>query len=117
MSVLVVKIDLIANESAIVVLNGPGDIAGAGVLERQLTFLSAKHSKHVVFDCAGLTFLSSLGRGVLMQFRRGITARGGRVTLAAVQPGIKSALTHAGLDKLLPMFPTVDEALASPAQV
>ncbi|CAN5525378.1 hypothetical protein BH10PLA1_BH10PLA1_05680 [soil metagenome] len=100
-------------DGVVVTLVGMADMAGAGVLERQLTFLSAKHPRHVVFDLAGLTFISSLAMGVLMQFRRGCAIWGGRITLAAVHPTVAMALKHAALQSLLPMTPTVSDALAA----
>lgn len=101
--------------AVVVTLVGMADMAGAGVLERQLTFLSAKHPRHVVFDLAGLTFISSLAMGVLMQFRRGCAIWGGRITLAAVHPTVAGALKHAALQSLLPMTATVSEALTTTA--
>ena len=99
--------------TVIVQLAGHADIAGAGVLERNLTFLSAKHPKHVIFDLSAVEFISSLAMGVIMQFRRGCTTWGGRVTLAAAQAMVFAAFKHAGLHALLPMTETVAAALAS----
>ncbi len=97
----------------VVDLTGPADIAGVGVLDRQLLGLSAKHPKHVVFNLAGLTFISSICMGSLMQFRRGCVAWGGRVTFAAVNDPVITALRHARLDALIAIMPTVEAALAT----
>jgi len=101
--------------AVVVTLNGQLDIPGAGTLERQLTTLLVRHPKHVVFDVTDVTFISSLAMGVLMTFRRGCTTHGGRITLAGAHPMIAGSLKHAGLQTLLPMSATVEEALASVA--
>ena len=96
----------------VVSLIGQADIAGASVLERHLTFLSASHPRFVVFDMSELAFISSLAMGTLMQFRRGSQSWGGTITLAAAQPAVAGMFKHAALDKLLPMMDSVESALA-----
>jgi anti-anti-sigma factor len=54
----------------------------------------------VVLDLAGLTFLSSLAMGALVEYRRGLQRRGVEVRLANVQAPVWQALESAGLWQL-----------------
>jgi anti-anti-sigma factor len=54
----------------------------------------------VVLDLAGLTFLSSLAMGALVEYRRGLRRRGVEVRLANVQAPVWQALEAAGLWEL-----------------
>ena len=57
----------------------------------------------VVLDLADLTFLSSLGMGALVQYRRGLSRRGIEIRLAKVQEQVWVALEtpHHGQDRNL----------------
>jgi anti-anti-sigma factor len=54
----------------------------------------------VVLDLAGLTSISSLAMGALVEYRRGLGRRGIEVRLANVQAQVWLALEGAGLGKL-----------------
>jgi anti-anti-sigma factor len=56
----------------------------------------------VVFDLAGLTFLSSLAMGALVEYRRGLYRRGVEIRLANVPARIWLAMETAGLGTLFP---------------
>jgi anti-anti-sigma factor len=55
-------------------------------------------------DLADLTFLSSLGMGALVEYRRGLSRRGVEVKLANLQPQVWLALASAGLMKLFELI-------------
>jgi len=103
--------------ATVVSVAGMADLDGAAVLERAIKNVPADQSRHVVFDLSELTFISSISIGVLLKIRRSITDRGGRVSLARVSEIVKGAFTNAGLQELLPMFDTVDDALVSPSAI
>jgi anti-sigma B factor antagonist len=88
-----------------------------GNLERSLNRLSAGRPKFVVLDLSGLSFISSLGMGLLNAFRRGLHSHSGVTRIAAAQPDVLKALALCSLDKLFEMHPTLDSALASKAGV
>ena len=108
--------DIAESPAGIVVrLTGQVGILEVEPLRGQLSRLVAKRPALVVFDLAGLTFISSLGMGALMEFRRGATRQGGQVKLAAVQPTVLEAFKAAGLDQVFPIAESAEAALAGPA--
>ena len=90
------------------------DIAEA---ERFLNRLSAGRPPLVILDLSGLTFISSLGMGLLNAFRRGLHSHHGITRIAAAQPEVANALKLCSLDKLFDMHETLVSALNSPAIV
>lgn len=95
-------------------ISGEAGIPQCAALERQMTMICARRPKRVVFDLSGLTFIGSLGMGCLVDARRGLKPWGGEVVLAALQPLVLEALTHASLNRAFPIFATVEQALAAP---
>lgn len=85
----------------------------ASPLERQLLRLSAARPALLVIDLGSLSFISSLGMGMLNAFRKGIILAGGVTKIAAAQPQVAQALRLCNFDKLFEMHDTVDAALGA----
>jgi anti-sigma B factor antagonist len=68
--------------------------------------------KRFVFDAAGLEYTDSSGIGTLVACLTQIKTSGGDLRLAAANPRIQRLLTMTGVDKLMPLYPTVAEAAA-----
>jgi anti-anti-sigma factor len=83
-----------------VAIRGEASFDQAEVLSAQLLRMPLGGASLVVFDLAGLTFLSSLAIGALIEYRRGVGRRGVEVRLANVQPPVWLALELAGLGRL-----------------
>lgn len=71
----------------------------------------------LVIDLAAVTFCDSGGLSLLVDLHKRATARGGEVRLACVQPPVTAVLLATNLDRLLPLHPTVADAVhaATPA--
>jgi len=95
-------------EAVVVALVGAADVAGAALLERELTMLSARRPARVVFDLSGVTFISSLCIGALVSFYRGSAAWKGRVALAGANETVAGALRRCRLDHLFSMPPNAN---------
>jgi anti-anti-sigma factor len=83
-----------------VAIQGEASFDQAEVLAAQLLRIPLDGHSLVVLDLAGLTFLSSLAMGALVEYRRGMGRRGVEVRLANVQARVWLALESAGLWKL-----------------
>lgn len=70
-------------------LTGSLDTATAPELERQLEMVLAGPVKDLVFDLAGLKFISSAGLRVFSAARKQIRSRGGQVSFLDLQPQIQ----------------------------
>src|SRR5205814_7297129 len=75
--------------TATVKLSGSLDTATAPELERQLTELLTGRVKDVVFDLAGLKFISSAGLRVFATARKQLKERGGQASFVHLQPQIQ----------------------------
>ena len=101
-----------------VAIRGKASFDQAEALSAQLLRVPLDGASLVVLDLAGLTFLSSLAMGALIEYRRGVGRRGVDVRLANVQPPVWLALESAGLGKLFERIdlegPTPPAASAAP---
>jgi len=68
-----------------------------------------------VVDLSQVSFLDSSGLGVLVMVHRRIRAVGGSLRLAACQPEVVSIFHITALDRVIEMFPTVEDALRDDA--
>jgi stage II sporulation protein AA (anti-sigma F factor antagonist) len=82
-------------------------------LESVFLRLAAQRPKLVVLDLAGVTFISSLGMGSMLAFRRGLVSHSGQVRLAAVRPLVLEAFRRAHLYEVFTFFPTIAEACSA----
>ena len=90
---------------------GDAGVTQVAKLEHELSKVMLQKPPVAVLDLSQLTFISSLGMGALVSFRRSVTTKGGQVRLAAVPKLIRDGFRRARLDLLFPMFDTVDAAL------
>jgi anti-sigma B factor antagonist len=75
--------------------------------------LRAEPAPHVVLDMSGVNFLDSAGVGALVSLFVSRRNQGKSFALAALTPQATAVVTVAGLQKLLPVFKTVEEASVS----
>ena len=87
-----------------VAFRGEASYDQAEVLSAQLLRMPLDGSSLVVLDLAGLTFLSSLSMGALIEYRRGVGRRGVEVRLTSVPAQVWLALELAGLGKLFELI-------------
>jgi anti-sigma B factor antagonist len=93
---------------------GDAGVTQVAKLEHELSMVMLRRPALVVLDMAQMAFVSSLGMGALVSFRRSVTSHGGHVRLANVPSMIRDGFRRARLDLLFPMFDTVDAALEAP---
>ena len=70
-------------------LSGSLDTATAPELERKLAPILARPIDEIVFDLAGLKFVSSAGLRIFSMARNQLKAKGGQVIFINMQPQIK----------------------------
>jgi len=69
--------------------------------------------KKLILDCGQLTFISSMGLGMLVRVNSRMKKIGGDVKLAAVQGTVAQVMSVVGLSRMFQMYPTVDDAIAA----
>ena len=98
--------------ATVIYLTGAGTLDSNAELDSDLAAAIGDPPSLIVIDMSGLTMASSLVMGTLVTFRRRVRRQGGRVKLAALRPEVARAFEMAKLDQFLPMFPTLEQALA-----
>ena len=96
-------------------LEGELDAYWAEEAERELWACLEQGHSRLVLDLNGLTYLSSAGMRVLLRFHQRLVSLGGQLILAAPQPFVREVLATSGLDRALPVYDAVDQALAAAA--
>lgn len=95
----------------VVHINGDAGVSNTDALSLALLPVSASRPALVVLDLAGLNFISSLGLGLLLEFRSGIARNGGTVRVANPQQHVRDMLIKCKFEVVLPIYDTVDAAL------
>jgi anti-anti-sigma factor len=98
-------------DQAVVAVAGDVDTHTEGQLRDRLTRLSQPPGRRLVLDFSGVEFMASAGVAVLLEMSARIDGGGGALVLACVQPMVARVLSLTGADQLIPIRPTVDDAL------
>lgn len=86
----------------LVKLSGELDLHTAEKLRHKLSeALDKGGARHLVCDCAGVTFIDSSGLAVLLGRYRQLAALGGSVTLKNPRPQVYRILEFSGLNKIM----------------
>ncbi len=72
----------------------------------------ADPAKHIIMDLSGISYLDSAGVGALVSLFVNRRNSGRTFALAALTPQSSAVVTDAGLQNLLPIHKTLEEALA-----
>src|SRR5262245_2843391 len=94
-----------------VTLVGKLDIAGAARIELPLATVAGSR-QNVVVDMIGVDFIASIGIRHLVMAAKAVARGRGKFLLLNPTPLVTEVLTTAGLDQLLPIVRSEDEAIA-----
>lgn len=104
------KIEL-RDDHGVTVARLEGRLDGFGAQEAARLLPPPAAGSRVVFDFAGVPYLSSAGVRLLLQSHKAAVASGGAVALASLQPFCASVLDMSGLAGLIPAFASVAQAV------
>ena len=82
-------------------------------LQARLEQMLGDGERAIVLDCASLDYISSAGLGVLKKMVKEVRSSGGDIRLAALSEKITNIVNLLGFSKIIQVFPTLDEAVAS----
>jgi anti-sigma B factor antagonist len=99
-------------DQAVVAVAGDVDMHTEGQLRDELFRLGQTPVRQLVLDFSGVEFMASAGVAVLLDISAQFEADGGSLRLACVHPMVARVLSLTSADQLVPVLPTVDEALA-----
>ncbi len=103
----------LGGDAAVVAVAGELDMATAPEVWEKVDGLLSAGRHRLVFDLSELSFCDSTGLSVFVRARNRSAASGGEVFLAAPQRAVRRVLEVSGLVAVLPMLPTVEEAVSS----
>ena len=77
---------------------------------REELLAQMEEGSNVLFDLSGMVHIDSSGLGVLVQILQKAKASGGKVVLAALQPGPKIVFDITKVSRVFEIVPTVEDA-------
>ena len=102
-----------SGSASIMTVNGHVDSQTATQLDDALSALASKGTNKIVVNLGELAYMSSAGVRALVKAAKAMKAAGGELKLAAMPEMVKSVMYTVGLDKIVNLYATVDEAMAS----
>lgn len=97
----------------VVAVEGEIDVYTAPVLREHLNDLVGEGKNHLLIDMSGVDFLDSTGLGVLVGSLKRIRSQDGSLQLVCDQEKILKVFRITGLTKVFPIYPTIEQAVAS----
>ncbi len=92
------------------VLSGELDLASIATLQAQFKAV-AQREDDLVVDMGGLRYIDSSGAKALLDAQRLLARSKRRIVMANVQPMARRIIDVMGIEKAIPIFPTVEAAL------
>ena len=99
-----------AGDTHVVTLRGAVRLEGADDLAAELLLLIRRSSPHLILDLTELEFLSSIGIGAIVSAHNQARQLSGRVGMVNPTPAIAAMLRLTRIDRLVPIFPTLESA-------
>src|SRR6185312_8184874 len=96
----------------LVELVGEADVTNSDALREVLDAEVAKQPRTLIIDLSGLRFMDSSALHVILRVNRAMDRDGGVVALASPRDPVAKMLRLTAADQLIPVFPSVSEAIA-----
>lgn len=96
---------------SIVTIYGELDVATAPSLRERLIALVGEGSTKLILDLEGVDFLDSTGLGTIISALKRVRTHGGDMRIVCTQPRIMRLFEITGLDRAVPLMPTLDAAV------
>jgi len=101
------------SDVAVLQLSGELDADTASTLHSTLADLLERPVPRIVVDLTDLKFCDSVGLSAFITSKHVITARGGWLSFAGVNPFLAQLMDTVGLSRYFAVFPSVDDAIAA----
>ncbi len=97
-------------DACVIRLAGEVDVYTSPSFKDRLVKAIDEGCLRIVVDLEGVDFIDSSGLGVLVSGLRRVKEQGGSIRLVCTREPIMKVFRITGLDRVFPMFATVDEA-------
>ena len=105
---------IVTDGAVVVAVQGEVDLYSSPKLRDEIVQWAQKKILSMIVDLGAVTYMDSSGIATLVEGLQLATKYGGRFTIARPGPSIQEVLRFAHLDKIFPIFNSVEEALESP---
>jgi anti-sigma B factor antagonist len=93
-------------------LSGRMDIEGAASIDLKMNALAGSRPI-LILDMADVSFMASMGLRTLMLCGKAMARGRRKMAICSSQPNVERVLRSAGLDEVVPIYPTFEAALAA----
>lgn len=93
------------------ILSGRIDVANIPVIDPPLQ-QAAQSGGAMLIDLSGVDFIASLGLRALIKCARTMTQKQGRLALLSPRPAVAEIIEISGIEELIPVYHTEEEAIA-----
>ena len=100
------------NQLTSVTLTGSLDVSGAAEIDAGMRS-TVNSGNDIAVDLSGVTFISSQGTRILVITSKAAVAKHKMLYLIAPKPPIRKALTTMGVDKIIPIYNSMDELIVA----
>jgi anti-sigma B factor antagonist len=97
----------------VMLLEGDIDLHVSPAVRESLNAVIRKKPKRIVIDLSRATYIDSAGIAVLILAMQQVEAYGGKFFLSGLQETLRSIFETSRLERIFPIFPDVDAALAA----
>jgi anti-sigma B factor antagonist len=101
-------------EAAVITLPEEIDISNSEQVREELLSLLNRGPAVLIVDMAETTFCDSAGVNALVRAHKRATANGAEIRLVVTSPGVQRVLDITGVDRLIPVYPSMTASLAEP---
>lgn len=99
-----------ANGNCVITVAGEVDVYTSPTLKREIAQVMDDGCENVIVDLEKIGFIDSSGLGVLVSALRTVKEQGGTMRLVCTSDSILKIFRITGLDKVFPLFASVEEA-------
>jgi anti-sigma B factor antagonist len=103
-------------EAAVITLPEEIDISNSDQVREELLSVLNRGPAVLIVDMAGTTFCDSAGVNALVRAHKRATADGAEIRLVVASLGVQRVLAITGVDRLIPVYPTMTAALDEAGQ-
>jgi anti-anti-sigma factor len=93
-------------------LNGYIDTYNSNFFQKRITRAVEAGFSKLIFNCSGLTYVSSTGIGSFTAFLKAVKPRGGDIILLEIQPRVYEVFQLLGFSQFFTIRDTLDEAVS-----
>ncbi|MBS4073401.1 STAS domain-containing protein [Algoriphagus aquatilis] len=98
-------------------LHGEVDASNSVILDKAIQELSDGGAKLILIDGSQLEYISSAGLGVFMSYLEDFSEKGIQLSIFGLSQKVYEVFKILGLDQLIPLFSTKQEAIAGTHEV